>query len=63
MNLTKEELVGLAESIGIEYAALMAFISVETGDIGFSKTTPNGGYLKIITWIFTPMIPDLQLKG
>lgn len=35
MNLTKQELQGLAESIGIEYAALMAFISVESGGQGF----------------------------
>jgi hypothetical protein len=35
MNLSREELVGLAESIGIEYAALMAFISVESGGAGF----------------------------
>lgn len=35
MNLTKQELQGLAESIGIEYAALMAFISVESGGKGF----------------------------
>lgn len=35
MNVKKEELMGLAESIGIEYAALMAFISVESGGKGF----------------------------
>lgn len=35
MNVKKEELVGLAQSIGIEYAALMAFISVESGGKGF----------------------------
>lgn len=35
MNVKKEELMGLAQSIGIEYAALMAFISVESGGKGF----------------------------
>jgi hypothetical protein len=35
MNLTREELEGLAESIDIDYASLMAFISVESGGKGF----------------------------
>lgn len=35
MNLTKQELEGLAESIDIDYATLMAFISVESGGKGF----------------------------
>ena len=35
MNLTKEEITGLAESIDIDYATLMAFISVESGGKGF----------------------------
>jgi len=35
MNLTREELEGLAESIDISYATLMAFISVESGGKGF----------------------------
>ncbi len=35
MNLTREELNGLAESIDIDYASLMAFISVESGGKGF----------------------------
>jgi hypothetical protein len=39
MNLTRQELEGLAESIKIEYAALMTFISVESGGLGFAKDT------------------------
>lgn len=35
MNLTKEQLMALARSTGIEYASLMAFISVESGGQGF----------------------------
>jgi len=35
MNLTKQQLADIANSIGIEYAALRAFIAVESGGAGF----------------------------
>lgn len=35
MKVTKQELSSIAASIGIEYAALMAFIAVESGGTGF----------------------------
>ncbi len=35
MKLTRKELEGLAETINIEYASLMAFISVESGGQAF----------------------------
>lgn len=35
MNLTKKQISEIAASIGIDYASLMAFISVESGGAGF----------------------------
>lgn len=35
MDVTRLEIVGIAKSIGVEYAALMAFITVESGGKGF----------------------------
>lgn len=35
MNLTKAQISEIAKSIGLEYADLMAFISVESGGAGF----------------------------
>lgn len=39
MHLSKEQITGIAKSIGLEYADLMAFISVESGGLGFDSTT------------------------
>lgn len=35
MNLSKDQITIIAESIGVDYASLMAFISVESGGLGF----------------------------
>lgn len=35
MNLTKAQITTIAASIGVNYASLMAFISVESGGVGF----------------------------
>lgn len=35
MTLTKSQVLEIAKSINVEYAALMAFISVESGGLGF----------------------------
>lgn len=35
MNLSKEQITAIANSIGLDYASLMAFISVESGGKGF----------------------------
>lgn len=35
MNLTKVQITEIAKSIGLDYATLMAFISVESGGAGF----------------------------
>jgi len=39
MNLTKEEVTEIGDSIKVEYASLMAFIMVESGGIGFDPVT------------------------
>jgi hypothetical protein len=39
MNLKKSELEEIAKSINIDYASLMAFISVESGGLGFATDT------------------------
>lgn len=35
MNLSKEQITAIAKSIDVDYASLMAFISAESGGIGF----------------------------
>ncbi|HMI04263.1 MAG TPA: N-acetylmuramidase family protein [Pedobacter sp.] len=35
MNLSKDQITEIARSIGVDYASLMAFISVESGGLGF----------------------------
>lgn len=39
MKLTKEEITEIAGTIGVDYASLMAFISIESGGIGFAADT------------------------
>jgi hypothetical protein len=39
MNLTRNEVETIAKSINVDYASLMAFISVESGGLGFAKDT------------------------
>jgi N-acetylmuramidase len=39
MKLTNDQITEIAKSIGVDYAALMAFISVESGGLGFSSDT------------------------
>lgn len=39
MDLTREQITEIAKSIDVDYASLMAFISVESGGLGFSKAT------------------------
>ncbi|WP_449435037.1 hypothetical protein [Pedobacter steynii] len=39
MNLGKDKIEEIAKSIGVDYAALMAFISVESGGLGFATDT------------------------
>ena len=39
MNLTKQEITEIANAISVDYASLMAFISVESGGLGFAKDT------------------------
>jgi len=43
MNLTKTDITQIANSVGLDYARLMAFISVESGGQGFT----NDGHLII----------------
>lgn len=37
MNLTKSQITAIAATVGLDYARLMAFISVESGGAGFGK--------------------------
>lgn len=39
MNLTREQITSIAQSVGLDYARLMAFISVESGGVGFDPAT------------------------
>lgn len=39
MKLTKQQITEIAASIGVDYASLMAFISIESGGIGFASDT------------------------
>ncbi|QIL41033.1 N-acetylmuramidase family protein [Pedobacter sp. HDW13] len=39
MNLTKKQISDVAAGIGVDYASLMAFMSVESGGIGFDTAT------------------------
>jgi hypothetical protein len=39
MNLTKDQISTIAQGIGLDYARFMAFISVESGGLGFSTKT------------------------
>lgn len=39
MKLTKQQISTIAQSIGVGYAELMAFISVESGGLGFAEDT------------------------
>lgn len=39
MNVTKDQITKIASAVGLDYARLMAFITVESGGIGFSTET------------------------
>ena len=39
MKLTRIQITEIAKSIGVDYASLMAFISVESGGLGFATDT------------------------
>lgn len=39
MNVSKDQISKISASVGLDYARLMAFISVESGGIGFSTET------------------------
>ncbi len=39
MKLTAKEITQIAQSIGVDFASLMAFIRVESGGLGFSPST------------------------
>lgn len=39
MNLTKQDITQIANSVGLDFARLMAFISVESGGRGFDPAT------------------------
>jgi len=49
MNLKKNEVEQIAKSINVDHASLMAFITVESGGLGFAKDT------KKITIQFEPL--------
>lgn len=37
MNLSKQQITSIANSIGVDYASFMAFLQVESGGVGFAK--------------------------